>query len=72
MLLSVAIVVIGGALVSGRRPSVTGIWSGTGLLFLINALLNASGAAAGLRAIAYGASVIGVTAIATGPANACA
>ena len=70
MLLSVAVVVIGGTLVSGGRPSVTGTWSAACFLFLINALLNASGAGAGLRAIVYGALIIGVTAIATGPADA--
>jgi ribose transport system permease protein len=70
MLLSVAVVVIGGTLVSGGRPSVTGTWSAACFLFLINALLNASGAGAGLRAIAYGALIIGVTAMATGPSDA--
>jgi ribose transport system permease protein len=64
MLLSVAVVVIGGTQVSGGRPSPTGIWTAAGFLFLINALLNASGAGAGLRAIVYGALIIGVTAIA--------
>lgn len=70
MLLSVAVVVIGGTQVSGGRPSVTGTWSAACFLFLINALLNASGAGAGLRAIVYGALIIGVTAIATGPSDA--
>jgi ribose transport system permease protein len=70
MLLSVAVVVIGGTQVSGGRPSVTGIWSAACFLFLINALLAASGAGAGLRAIVYGALIIGVTAIATGPSDA--
>ncbi|MGF7137173.1 ribose/xylose/arabinose/galactoside ABC-type transport system permease subunit [Paraburkholderia sp. EB58] len=70
MLLSVAVVVIGGTLVSGGRPSVTGTWSAACFLFLINALLNASGAGAGLRAIVYGALIIGVTAMATGPTDA--
>jgi ribose transport system permease protein len=62
MLLSVAVVVIGGTLVS--------TWSAACFLFLINALLNASGAGAGLRAIVYGALIIGVTAMATGPTDA--
>jgi ribose transport system permease protein len=70
MLLSVAVVVIGGTQVSAGRPSVTGTWSPACFLFLINALLNASGAGAGLRAIVYGALIIGVTAIATGPSEA--
>ncbi|MDR5752488.1 MULTISPECIES: ATP-binding protein [unclassified Caballeronia] len=69
MLLSVAVVVIGGTQVSGGRPSPTGIWTAAGFLFLINALLNASGAGAGLRAIVYGALIIGVTAIAPSAGN---
>ena len=65
MLLSVAVTL-------GRPPdtSVTGTWSAACFLFLINALLNASGAGAGLRAIVYGALIIGVTAMATGPTDA--
>jgi ribose transport system permease protein len=70
MLLSVAVVVIGGTQVSGGKPSPTGIWTAAGFLFLINALLNASGAGAGLRAIVYGALIIGVTAIAPSAGDA--
>jgi ribose transport system permease protein len=70
MLLSVAVVVIGGTQVSGGRPSPTGIWTAACFLFLINALLNASGAGAGLRAMVYGALIIGVTALAPSAGNA--
>jgi ribose transport system permease protein len=70
MLLSVAVVVIGGTQVSGGRPSPTGIWTAACFLFLINALLNASGAGAGLRAMVYGALIIGVTALAPSVGNA--
>ncbi|RFU48203.1 ABC transporter permease [Paraburkholderia sp. DHOC27] len=66
MLLSVAVVVIGGTQVSGGRASPTGVWGAACFLFLINALLNASGTGAGLRAIVYGALIIGVTTIAGG------
>lgn len=66
MLLSVAVVVIGGTQVSGGRPSPTGVWTAACFLFLINALLNASGAGAGLRAIVYGLLIVSVTAIASG------
>jgi ribose transport system permease protein len=70
MLLSVAVVVIGGTQVSGGRPSPTGIWTAACFLFLINALLNASGAGAGLRAMVYGALIIGVTALAPSAGHA--
>ncbi|WP_250535726.1 ABC transporter permease [Caballeronia sp. AZ10_KS36] len=66
MLLSVAVVVIGGTQVSGGRASPTGVWGAACFLFLINALLNASGAGAGLRAVVYGALIIIVTTIAGG------
>lgn len=66
MLLSVAVVVIGGTQVSGGRASPAGVWSAACFLFLINALLNASGAGAGLRAIVYGVLIVGVTAVASG------
>ncbi|WP_118183431.1 ABC transporter permease [Paraburkholderia phosphatilytica] len=66
MLLSVAVVVIGGTQVSGGRASPTGVWGAACFLFLVNALLNASGADAGVRAIFYGALIIGVTTIAGG------
>ncbi|GAB5097853.1 ABC transporter permease [Caballeronia sp. HLA56] len=66
MLLSVAVVVIGGTQVSGGRASPTGVWGAACFLFLINALLNASGAGAGVRAVVYGALIIAVTTIAGG------
>jgi len=71
MLLSVAVVVIGGTQVSGGRASPIGVWGAACFLFLINALLNASGAGAGVRAIIYGALIIGVTTLAGGSAAAC-
>ena len=70
MLLSVAVVVIGGTQVAGGRASPTGVWSAACFLFLINALLNATGAGAGLRAIVYGLLIVGVTAIASGASDA--
>lgn len=66
MLLSVAVVVIGGTRVAGGRASPTGVWSAACFLFLINALLNATGAGAGLRAIVYGLLIVAVTAVAGG------
>ncbi len=66
MLLSVAVVVIGGTQVSGGRASPTGVWGAACFLFLVNALLNASGTGAGVRAIIYGLLIIGVTAVAGG------
>ncbi|MCY0389572.1 ABC transporter permease [Robbsia sp. Bb-Pol-6] len=66
LLLSVAVVVIGGTRVAGGRASPTGVWSAACFLFLINALLNATGAGAGLRAIVYGLLIVTVTSVASG------
>ena len=71
VLLSVAVVVIGGTQVSGGAERVR-LVSGArpAFLFLINALLNATGAGAGLWAIVYGLLIVGVTAVASGSAAA--
>jgi ribose transport system permease protein len=66
MLISIAVVVIGGTQVTGGRASVLGIWGASMFLFLTNAVLNALGAGAGIRSIAYGMLIIGVIVAAGG------
>jgi ribose transport system permease protein len=66
MLISIAVVVIGGTLVTGGRATVTGVWGASMFLFLTNAVLNALGAGAGIRSIAYGVLIIAVVVAAGG------
>jgi ribose transport system permease protein len=66
MLISIAVVVIGGTLVAGGKATIAGVWGASMFLFLTNAVLNAVGADAGVRSIVYGALIIGVTVAAGG------
>jgi ribose transport system permease protein len=68
MLISIAVVVIGGTLVTGGKPTITGVWGASMFLFLTNAVLNAVGADAGVRSIVYGVLIIVVTVAAGGKA----
>ena len=64
LLLTIAVVVIGGTSVSGGRPGVPGIWGAALFMFLLVAMLNAAGASAGLRMLLTGAIIITVIALA--------
>jgi ribose transport system permease protein len=64
LLLTIAVVVIGGTSVSGGRPCVPGIWGAALFMFLLVAMLNAAGASAGLRMLLTGAIIITVIALA--------
>jgi ribose transport system permease protein len=66
MLISIAVVVIGGTQVTGGRATVIGVWGASMFLFLTNAVLNALGAGAGVRSIAYGMLIIFVVVAAGG------
>jgi ribose transport system permease protein len=66
MLISVAVVVIGGTQVTGGKATVAGVWGASMFLFLTNAILNALGADAGVRSVVYGVLIIGVVAAAGG------
>jgi ribose transport system permease protein len=68
MLISIAVVVIGGTLVTGGKPTIAGVWGASMFLFLTNAVLNAVGADAGVRSIVYGVLIIAVTVAAGGKA----
>ena len=60
LLLTIAVVVIGGTSVSGGRPSVAGIWGAALFMFLLVAMLNAAGVGPGLRMLLTGMIIIGV------------
>ena len=64
LLLTIAVVVIGGTSVSGGRPCVPGIWGAALFMFLLVAMLNAAGASAGLRMLLTGVIIIIVIALA--------
>ena len=64
MLLTIAVVVIGGTSVSGGRPCVPGIWGAALFMFLLVAMLTAAGASAGLRMLLTGAIIITVAVVA--------
>ena len=66
LLLSIAVVVIGGTSVAGGRASVAGVWGASLLMFLIVTMLNAAGTAPGLRTLLTGLIIIAVIAIAGG------
>ena len=67
LLLTIAIVVIGGTDVGGGRASVAGL-GGAGLfMFLLVAMLNASGAGSGVRLLLTGLIIVGVITAAGAP-----
>jgi ribose transport system permease protein len=66
LLLTIAVVVIGGTAVAGGRASVPGIWGAALFMFLLVAMLNSAGAGAGLRMLLTGIIIIGVITVAGG------
>ena len=64
MLISIAVVVIGGTLVTGGKATIAGVWGASMFLFLMTAILNAVGADAGVRSLVYGVLIVAVTAAA--------
>ena len=66
MLISVAVVVIGGTQVTGGKATVAGVWGASMFLYLTNAILNAVGAGAGVRSVVYGLLIIAVVVVAGG------
>ena len=67
LLLTVAVVVIGGTSVSGGRPCVPGVWGAALFMFLLVAMLNAAGAGPGLRTVLTGLLIIAVIVLAGAP-----
>lgn len=69
LLLTIAVVVIGGTAVAGGRACVPGIWGAALFMFLLVAMLNAAGAGAGLRTLLTGVIIIAVIVLAGAPAE---
>ena len=67
LLLTVAVVVIGGTDVGGGRPGVVGLGGAALFMFLLVAMLNASGAGSGPRLLLTGLIIVGVVTAAGAP-----
>ena len=67
LLLSIAVVVIGGTSVAGGRANVPGVWGGALFLVLLQTMLNTFGVSAGVRLLATGLIIVAVITAAGGP-----
>jgi ribose transport system permease protein len=65
MLMSIAVVVIGGSSIGGGNSNVPGIWGAALFMFLIVSMLNSYGLGAGIRLILTGVVIVGVVALAS-------
>lgn len=63
LLMSIAVVVIGGTSVAGGYANLTGLWGASLFMFLLVSMLNTVGLSAGFRLIVTGAIIVGVVAI---------
>lgn len=66
LLVSIAVVVIGGSSIAGGNSNVPGIWGAALFMFLIVSMLNSYGLAAGVRLILTGVIIIGIVTAASG------
>ena len=66
LLISIAVVVIGGTAVAGGDSNVPGIWGASLFMFLVVSMLNTYGFGAGFRLIMTGLIIIGVILVASG------
>ncbi len=66
LLMSIAVVVLGGTSVAGGRASPAGLWGAATLLFLVVTMLNVMRVSAGLRYVVTGLIIIGVLGLAKG------
>lgn len=66
LLMSIAVVVIGGTAVAGGDSNVPGIWGASLFMFLVVSMLNTYGAGAGIRLILTGVIIIAVIMLAGG------
>ena len=60
LLMSIAVVVIGGCSIAGGNSNVPGIWGAALFMFLVVSMLNSYGAGAGVRNILTGAIIIAI------------
>jgi len=66
LLMSIAVVVLGGTSIAGGQATVTGVWTASLFLYLIVTMLNVLGVSAGLRYVITGLIIIGVLAVSKG------
>ena len=66
LLMSIAVVIIGGTAVAGGDSNVPGIWGASLFMFLVVSMLNTYGLGAGIRMIMTGAIIISVILVASG------
>ncbi len=66
LLISIAVVVIGGSSIAGGSSNVPGIWGGALLMFLVVSMLNSYGFGAGVRLIITGVIIITIVSAASG------
>jgi ribose transport system permease protein len=65
MLMSIAVVVIGGSSIAGGNSNVPGIWAAALFMFLLVSMLNSYGLGAGVRLILTGLIIVSVVALAS-------
>jgi ribose transport system permease protein len=63
LLMSIAVVVLGGTSISGGRAMVAGVWGASLFLYLLVTMLNVIGVGAGLRYVVTGVIIIVVLAL---------
>lgn len=66
LLMSIAVVVLGGTSIAGGQATVAGVWTASLFLYLIVTMLNVLGVGAGLRYVISGLIIIGVLAVSKG------
>ena len=66
LLLSIAVVVIGGTSVAGGKANAAGVWGGALFLVLLQTMLNTYGVSAGVRLLLTGIIIVAVIAFAGG------
>ena len=69
LLMSIAVVIIGGTAVAGGDSNVPGIWGASLFMFLVVSMLNTYGLGAGIRMIMTGAIIISVILVASGKSS---
>lgn len=65
LLMSIAVVVIGGTSIAGGYSNVPGVFGAALFMFLVVSMLNSYGAAAGIRNVLTGAIIIGIVIVAS-------
>lgn len=68
LLMSIAVVVLGGTSIAGGQATATGVWTAALFLYLIVTMLNVLGVSAGLRYMITGLIIVSVLAVSKGRA----